>query len=444
MPITTNPTLDLQTDQPPFVYYFDDGTALFKSVGSPEGLIAARIGSIAVSNAGLVYIKTTDSGNTGWLVWWTGTTPGAAGSNKQVQFNNSTAFGGATGFEYQSGASPNVLIQSQNSLYTGLVLKWANAGQINPLLDLHDHNGVSKFRLEKEGGFSVGGDSNFSLNNTTTSNPRKLQLQNINLGTAFRFELESEGTALANSQAGKLLLFSRYGTKIVGCTNSGSAQAFETGSSTDASVTIQNGQASNPALVVNGINGTSVAPFKVSINNADKFTVSSTGAAENIAGNSSNVVRMKGSYDTDTTSYTNSGSSLTDLGGVNVAANTLSNDGDYMEFFVGGWTAGNANNKTVSFFYGGNQFFITDPIPLNGGNWMATVRIMRRSSVLSVITTQFSTSGTGGTPQWSNNTLNTGFAATHSNANIFQVKAQATSTNDITQVITIAERGWGI
>lgn len=57
---------------------------------------------------------------------WQAAAGGApGGSNKQVQFNNSSAFGGATGFEYQVGASPNVLIQAQNAAYTPLQLKMA-------------------------------------------------------------------------------------------------------------------------------------------------------------------------------------------------------------------------------------------------------------------------------------------------------------------------------
>lgn len=52
-----------------------------------------------------------------------GGSPG--GSTKQVQFNSSSSFGGATGFEYQSGASPNVLIVSQSATYVPLCVKGA-------------------------------------------------------------------------------------------------------------------------------------------------------------------------------------------------------------------------------------------------------------------------------------------------------------------------------
>src|SRR5215475_11636520 len=57
-------------------------------------------------------------------------TPG--GSNKQVQFNNSGAFGGAAGFEYQSGASPNVLITAQNNAHIALRV---NSGAV-PSVDI--------------------------------------------------------------------------------------------------------------------------------------------------------------------------------------------------------------------------------------------------------------------------------------------------------------------
>lgn len=60
-----------------------------------------------------------------------------AGSNKQIQFNNSGSFGGAAGFEYQSGASPNVLITAQNAAHVALRVKGA-ASQSANLFDLID------------------------------------------------------------------------------------------------------------------------------------------------------------------------------------------------------------------------------------------------------------------------------------------------------------------
>ncbi len=66
MLITVNPSIDMISDQQPSVFYLDDGTAVFKCIGSPEGAIEANAGSWALSTNGLAYLKTTMGGNTGW------------------------------------------------------------------------------------------------------------------------------------------------------------------------------------------------------------------------------------------------------------------------------------------------------------------------------------------------------------------------------------------
>ena len=65
---------------------------------------------------------------------------GAAGSTKQVQYNSGGSFAGATGFEYQSGASPNVTIVAQNAAYVPLLVKGA-ASQSANLFEAQDSNG---------------------------------------------------------------------------------------------------------------------------------------------------------------------------------------------------------------------------------------------------------------------------------------------------------------
>lgn len=65
--VTVNPVIDIDRDIPIQVYYLDSGTAIFKCVASPEGVVFAKEGSIAVSDTGLVYVKSTSlSVNTGW------------------------------------------------------------------------------------------------------------------------------------------------------------------------------------------------------------------------------------------------------------------------------------------------------------------------------------------------------------------------------------------
>ncbi len=65
--ITTNPSVSLQANiGAPVLYYLSDGAAIFGCIGSPEGVIAANKRSLALSDNGNVYYKTTDSVNTGW------------------------------------------------------------------------------------------------------------------------------------------------------------------------------------------------------------------------------------------------------------------------------------------------------------------------------------------------------------------------------------------
>lgn len=65
--ITSNPTISLQANiGAPLIYYFADGAAIFGCIGSPEGAIVANARSIAITELGAIYVKTTDGVNTGW------------------------------------------------------------------------------------------------------------------------------------------------------------------------------------------------------------------------------------------------------------------------------------------------------------------------------------------------------------------------------------------
>lgn len=91
------------------------------------------------------------SSTTGGVLSWVAQTGGSpGGSSGQVQFNSSSSFGGATGFTYQSGASPNVTIQAQNATYVPLVVKGA-ASQSGNLREYQDSNGNIKAYVDKNG-----------------------------------------------------------------------------------------------------------------------------------------------------------------------------------------------------------------------------------------------------------------------------------------------------
>jgi len=66
MAVYTNPIID-QEVSPKQLFYPDNKCAIFTCHGIPEGVILANTGSLALSDNGLVYKKTTDDVNTGWI-----------------------------------------------------------------------------------------------------------------------------------------------------------------------------------------------------------------------------------------------------------------------------------------------------------------------------------------------------------------------------------------
>lgn len=66
MPVYTNPSID-QEPTPKQLFYVDNKCAIFTCNGSPEGVILANTGSIAISDNAAIYKKTTDDVNTGWI-----------------------------------------------------------------------------------------------------------------------------------------------------------------------------------------------------------------------------------------------------------------------------------------------------------------------------------------------------------------------------------------
>ena len=65
MPVYTNPIID-QEPSPKVVFYVDNKCAIFTCNASPEGVILANTGSIAISDNGNIYKKSTDDLTTGW------------------------------------------------------------------------------------------------------------------------------------------------------------------------------------------------------------------------------------------------------------------------------------------------------------------------------------------------------------------------------------------
>lgn len=171
-----------------------------------------------------------------------------------------------------SASSPNITATAQNSTHVPLLLQLATSQSANAL-EVKNSGGTTVYNLTPSGGFSTSGDSTISLTSSSTTFPRKWQLTNVGSGTAFRWEFESEGTALANREAGKFQLFARYGIKFVGTRNSTSAASYETGSTSDPAVEVVNGATGVIPLVANAISSTSVNTIEARTNGTRVWAV---------------------------------------------------------------------------------------------------------------------------------------------------------------------------
>lgn len=92
--ITANPTIDF-TEKDVLLYYLTGGAAVFGCIGDPENVIAANKRSLALSDDGNVYFKTTDNANTGWVAigggGGSGTVTNFSAGNLSPLFNSSVA-----------------------------------------------------------------------------------------------------------------------------------------------------------------------------------------------------------------------------------------------------------------------------------------------------------------------------------------------------------------
>lgn len=89
--ILANPVVDLKPTNYSGLFYLADGAAIFGCIGDPSGQIVANKRSLAISDNGSVYIKTTDGVNTGW----TAIGGGGGGINPTslfLPYNNSGTF----------------------------------------------------------------------------------------------------------------------------------------------------------------------------------------------------------------------------------------------------------------------------------------------------------------------------------------------------------------
>jgi len=133
------------------------------------------------------FLKTDGSGNTSWAAGGSGS-PG--GSSGQVQFNSSSTFGGAAGFTYQSGASPNVTIVAQNAAYVPLLLK-AAASQSGNLQEWQNSSAGVLASIGSSGTLTLGlaSTNTGTIKFKNSSNSNTFTLQSGATGSDLTFTL---------------------------------------------------------------------------------------------------------------------------------------------------------------------------------------------------------------------------------------------------------------
>lgn len=125
----------------------------YGGAGSINGILKANgSGVVSAAVAGTDYLSAT-----------------APGSNKQVIFNSSGAYSAAAGFEYQSGASPNVSITAQNDSHSAIIIRPFSDSYSEYPFQLTPASGIEGISLKFEPNQSILGQGNLLLIGSDTA-----------------------------------------------------------------------------------------------------------------------------------------------------------------------------------------------------------------------------------------------------------------------------------
>jgi len=265
--IVTNPEISLQANNgSPRIYYFADGAALFGCIGSPEGVIVANARSIAITETGAVYVKTTNGVATGWSAVGGGGGGSINGSIAATQvavgggsniiagssaltfttggLSNLQSIEGECGFlanQAVSGTASSAYFYMQTPSSAG-ILRLTTAG-FTPTglikanqVDIYGGSGAVEMLLRLQDAstrfvFGINNGEAMSVNSTTTENlalgspstgavPRNAQIKFYNATNAFYTQLRA--TAFAANRIWDLPTGSPTGTQALVGTLSGS------------------------------------------------------------------------------------------------------------------------------------------------------------------------------------------------------------------------------
>lgn len=180
--------------------------------GGTKGLVPAPASGDAAANK---YLKAdgtwaTVAASSGITI---GTTAITSGTDKRLLYDDSGVVGETAGFEYQAGASPNVLITAQNASYTALTVSSA----ASPSVDIMkvQNNGTDRFGFRTDGLLQIihtggirvdGGASGYLVENTTPMISWGNSASNLHSASGVRLSSNNRGvifiTAATVTEAG--------------------------------------------------------------------------------------------------------------------------------------------------------------------------------------------------------------------------------------------------
>ncbi len=182
----TSPTITTQATIPKIVY--TGSVVELSGSGTPEGAVTADVGSVYHRTDGgsgtSLYVKEIGSGNTGWATVSSGGGGTPGGSNTQLQYNNSSAFGGISGATSNGTA---VTFTSGNMVATLPKL----------ITGINDTNGNSLFTLTA----TASAVNDITYANAATGNNPTFTASGSDSNVGFRFVAKGTGTFTFSSTA---------------------------------------------------------------------------------------------------------------------------------------------------------------------------------------------------------------------------------------------------
>jgi len=147
-----------------------------------------------------------------------------------------------------------------------------------------------------------------------------------------------------------------------------------------------------------------------------------------LSGTSTSYARVGGTINVNTTAVGNVGAGEDDLITYTVPANTLSTNGDHIEFKVSGTFAANANTKRIRVKFGATTLLDTTALAFNGVDWSAEGTIVRTGATTQKAYCAFRAGAT-----LTSTSDDTAPGETLSASSVFKVTGEATSNNDIVE-----------